>query len=142
MKKNPGRTYLMARLPIAVSMLGHGLDRIPKLQEFSSHMANQFSNTIIPFKLVAGFSTALPFVELGIGVLLILGLFTRFTCVLGLTVMLALTFGATMIEQWDNVFIQIIYGLYFTMLYYYAIYNRYSFDRLLSRNQNASSNVL
>jgi thiosulfate dehydrogenase [quinone] large subunit len=142
MKKNPGRTYLMARMPIAVSMLGHGLARIPKLQEFSDHMVNQFSKSIIPFKLVAGFSTALPFIELGVGVFLILGLFTRFSCVIGLLVMLALIFGSSMIEQWENVFTQIIYGLYFSMLYYYAIYNRYSFDRLLSRVPNAKSHVL
>jgi thiosulfate dehydrogenase (quinone) large subunit len=142
MRKNPGRTYLMARMPVAVSMLGHGLDRIPKLQGFSDHMVDQFSKSIIPVKVVAEFSTALPFVELGVGVLLILGLFTRFSCVLGLLLMLALIFGSTMIEQWDNVFIQIMYGLYFTMLYYYAFYNRYSFDRLLSREQNVKSHVL
>jgi thiosulfate dehydrogenase [quinone] large subunit len=142
MKKNPGRTYLMARLPIAVSMLGHGLTRIPKLQIFSDHMVEQFSKSMIPVKLVAPFSTALPFAELLIGTLLILGLFTRLACVLGLLFMLVLIFGSTVIEQWDNVFMQIIYGLYFTMLYYYAFYNRYSFDRLLGRIQDAKSHVL
>ena len=69
MKKNPGRTYLMARLPIAVSMLGHGLDRIPKLQVFSDHLVDQFSKSILPLKLVGLFGTALPFLELGIGAL-------------------------------------------------------------------------
>jgi thiosulfate dehydrogenase [quinone] large subunit len=142
MKKNPGRTYLMARMPIAVSMLGHGLARIPKLEIFSDHLVNQFSKSIIPIKLVAYFSMALPFAELLTGVLLILGLFTRFSCVLGLLTMLALIFGASIIEEWDNVFIQIIYGLYFTMLYYYAFNNRYSFDRLLGRIPDAKSHVL
>jgi thiosulfate dehydrogenase (quinone) large subunit len=142
MKKNPGRTYLMARMPIAVSMLGHGLDRIPKLEIFSDHLVNQFSKSIIPVKLVAPFSMALPFAELLTGVLLILGLFTRFGCVLGLLIMLALIFGSTMIEEWNNVFMQIIYGLYFCMLYYYAFYNRYSFDRLLGRIPNAKAHVL
>lgn len=142
MKKNPGRTYLMARMPVAVSMLGHGLARIPKLQGFSDHMVDQFSKSVIPVKLVAEFSAVLPFVELAVGVLLILGLFTRFVCVIGLLVILALIFGSSMTEQWENVFIQIIYGLYFSMLYYYAIYNRYSFDSLLRRDQHAKSNVL
>ena len=142
MKKTPGRAYLMARLPIAVSMFGHGLERIPKLHLFSDHLVEQFSKSIIPEKLVATFSTALPFAELLTGILLILGLFTRFSCVLGLLIMLALIFGSAMIEQWDNVFIQIIYGLYFSMLYYFAFYNRYSFDRLISREPNAKTNVL
>jgi thiosulfate dehydrogenase [quinone] large subunit len=142
MKKNPGRTYLLARLPIAVSMLGHGLDRIPKIQVFSDHLAGQFSKTILPLKLVIPFSTVLPFVELGVGILLLLGLFTRFACVIGLIAMLALILGSCLIEQWDNVLSQMLYGLYFVMLYYYAFYNRYSFDSLISREPNAKTNVL
>lgn len=142
MKKNPGRTYLMARLPIAVSMLGHGLDRIPKIQVFSDHLVGQFSKTILPLKLVIPFSTILPFVELGVGILLTIGLFTRFACVIGVIAMLALIFGSCLIEQWDNVLSQMLYGLYFVMLYYYAFYNRYSFDSLISREPNAKTNVL
>ena len=142
MKKNPGRTYLMARLPIAVSMLGHGLDRIPKIQVFSDHLVGQFSKTILPLKLVIPFSTILPFVELGVGILLTIGLFTRFACVIGVAAMLALIFGSCLIEQWDNVLSQMLYGLYFVMLYYYAFYNRYSFDSLISRDSNAKTNVL
>jgi len=142
MKKNPGRTYLMARLPIAVSALGHGLDRIPKLQIFSDHLISQFSKSILPIKLISPFSMLLPFIELGVGILLILGLFTRFACVVGLVTMLALILGSCLIEQWDNVLSQMLYSLYFVMLYYYAFYNRYSFDRLMSRVPNAKTHVL
>jgi thiosulfate dehydrogenase [quinone] large subunit len=142
MKKNPGRTYLMARLPIAVSLLGHGLDRIPKLQVFSDHLISQFSKSILPIKLVTPFSMTLPFVELGVGILLILGLFTRFACVIGVITMLALIFGSCLLEQWDNVLSQMLYSLYFVMLYYYAFYNRYSFDRLMGRIPNAKQHVL
>lgn len=142
MKKNPGRTYLMARLPIAVSALGHGIDRIPKIQVFSDHLVSQFSKSILPIKLVSLFSMTLPFIELGVGILLILGLFTRFACIVGLITMLALIFGSCLLEQWDNVLSQMLYGLYFVMLYYYAFYNRYSFDRLLGRIPNAKTNVL
>ncbi|MDO3627884.1 DoxX family protein [Mucilaginibacter sp. BT774] len=142
MRKNPGRTYLMARLPIAVSALGHGLDRIPKVQVFSDHLVSQFSKTILPLKLVSIFSITLPFIELGVGILLILGLFTRFACIVGLITMLALILGSCLIEQWDNVLSQMLYSLYFVMLYYYAFYNRYSFDRLLGRIPNAKTHVL
>jgi thiosulfate dehydrogenase [quinone] large subunit len=71
-----------------------------------------------------------------------LGLFTRFACVVGIITMLALIFGSCLIEQWDNVFSQMLYSLYFVMLYYYAFYNRYSFDRLMSRVPNAKTHVL
>lgn len=142
MKKNPGRTYLMARLPIAVSMIGHGLDRIPKLLVFRDHIVDQFSKSILPLKLIGPFATALPFVELGIGILLLLGLFTRLACVVGLIAMLALIFGSCLLEQWDNVLSQMLYSLYYVMLYYYAFYNRYSFDSLMSVEPNAKTNVL
>jgi thiosulfate dehydrogenase (quinone) large subunit len=132
-QKNPGKTYLLARLPIAVSMFGHGLDRTLKLQSFSSHLVSQFSNSIIPLFLVSPFSYALPFLELLTGTLLILGLFTRLACILGVVIMLALIFGSCMLEQWENVFTQIIYSLYFAMLYYFSFFNRYSFDSLISR---------
>lgn len=142
MQKNPGRTYLLARLPIAVSMLGHGLDRIPKLQTFSNHIAGQFSNSLLPEILVVPFSYVLPFLELLTGVLLILGLFTRYACVLGVLIMLTLILGSCLIEQWDNVFSQIIYGAYFALLYYFAFYNRYSFDRLVNRKDSGKTHVL
>jgi thiosulfate dehydrogenase [quinone] large subunit len=128
MQNNPNTTYLLARLPIAVSMFGHGLERIPKLQGFSSHLVGQFSKSMLPLALVIPFSYVLPFLELLTGILLILGLFTRFSCILGVLIMLALIFGSSMIEQWENVFTQIIYGAYFALLYYFAIYNRYSID--------------
>jgi thiosulfate dehydrogenase [quinone] large subunit len=128
MQNNPNTAYLLARLPIAISMFGHGLERIPKLQGFSSHLVVQFSKSIIPAALVTPFSYALPFLELLTGILLILGLFTRFSCILGVLIMLVLIFGSSMLEQWENVFTQIIYGAYFALLYYFAIYNRYSID--------------
>jgi thiosulfate dehydrogenase [quinone] large subunit len=62
---------------------------------------------------------------------LLLGLFTRFGCILGVLLMLALIFGSSLPEQWQNVFSQIIYGVYFALLYYFALCNVYSFDKLL-----------
>lgn len=134
MNNNPNTTYLLGRLPIAVSMLGHGLERMPKLQAFSSHIASQYSKSMLPVAFVTSFSYVLPFLELLTGILLILGLFTRFGCILGVLIMLALIFGSCMIEQWENVFTQIIYGAYFALLYYFAVYNRYSIDYVLKRN--------
>jgi thiosulfate dehydrogenase [quinone] large subunit len=128
MQNKPNTTYLLARLPIAVSMFGHGLERIPKLQGFSNHLTEQFGKSWLPSALVMPFSYVLPFLELITGFLLILGLFTRFSCILGVIIMLALIFGSSMIEQWENVFTQIIYGAYFALLYYFAVYNRYSID--------------
>jgi len=134
MNSKSGITYLLARLPIGMSMFGHGFDRIPKLQAFSTHMAGQFNKTIIPVSLVSFLGQVLPFLELLTGILLLLGLFTRLGCILGVVLMVALIFGSSVLEQWENVFTQIIYGAYFALLYYFADYNKYSIDSLFHKS--------
>ncbi len=75
MDNRPNTTYLLARLPIAVSMFTHGLERLPKLNNFSEHMVGQFSKSMLPTALVTPFSYMLPFLEFLTGILLIAGLF-------------------------------------------------------------------
>src|ERR1700753_656494 len=104
MNYKPNTSYLLARLPIGMSMFGHGFERIPKLQAFSTHMTGQFAKTMLPASLVSLFGQVLPFLELLTGILLLLGLFTRFGCILGVVLMLALIFGSSLLAQWDNVF--------------------------------------
>jgi thiosulfate dehydrogenase [quinone] large subunit len=123
-------TYLLARLPIGMSFFGHGLERLPKLAAFSNGMVASFSKSILPAGLVLPFGYVLPFLELLTGILLLLGLFTRFATVLGVAIMLALIFGSCMVEQWNNVFTQIIYGTYLALLFEFVQYNSISIDRL------------
>jgi thiosulfate dehydrogenase [quinone] large subunit len=126
-------TYLLARLPIGMSFFGHGLERLPKLAVFSHGMVTEFNKSILPLWLVTPFSYFLPFAELITGILLLLGLFTRFAAIFGVAIMLALIFGSSMIEQWNNVFTQIIYGAYLALLFYFAQYNSISIDGLTGR---------
>lgn len=126
-------TYLLARLPIGMSFFGHGLERLPKLAAFSHGIVTSFSKSILPETLVLPFGYILPILELLTGILLLLGLFTRFATVLGVALMLVLIFGSSMIEQWNNVFTQIIYGGYLALLFYFAQYNTISVDRLLKK---------
>lgn len=134
MNTKPGVTYLLARLPIGMSMFGHGFERIPKLQGFAAHVTAQFGKTMLPASLVMLFGQVLPFLELATGILLLLGLFTRFGCILGVLIMLALIFGSSLVEQWENAFTQIIYGAYFALLYHFAVYNKYSIDHLFNKS--------
>jgi len=129
--KNEEFSYLLARLPIGMSFFGHGLARLPKLEAFSHWMANLFSKTFLPETLVLAFGYILPILELIIGILILIGLFTRSGILLGLIVILMLIFGSSLIEQWENVFIQVVYGAYLVVLYRYLYYNRASFDYAL-----------
>ncbi|HZE83140.1 MAG TPA: DoxX family membrane protein [Puia sp.] len=132
MKSEPV-AYLLARLPIAMSMLGHGLIRLTKIQAFSQEMSNEFSKSFLPDVLVVPFSFLLPYVELFIGILLLLGLFTRWAAIFGAVTMIVLIFGSSILEQWNNIFIQLIYGAYFALLFRYAGYDYYSLDRILHK---------
>ncbi|RIJ34353.1 DoxX family protein [Pontibacter oryzae] len=124
--------YFLARLPIGMSMLGHGLARLPKLVAFSEGMAETFQKTWLPYPLVKQFAYFLPYIELNIGALLILGLFTRAVSTVGALLMVALIFGSCLLENWDNVFVQMLYGVYFALLLAFEhTYNRYSVDQMI-----------
>ena len=126
-------TYLLARLPMGMSMFGHGLIRLTKLQTFSNGMVAEFSKSFLPTSLVMAFSYALPFLEFAAGLLLLIGLYTRFACILGALIIIALIFGSSLLEQWNNIFSQIVYGAYFALLFQYADRNYYSIDRVMKK---------
>ena len=125
--------YLIARLSIGMSMFVHGLVRLPKLNGFGDWMVGSFKDSALPEALVRPFSYALPVLELAVGALLLLGLFTRLSIIAGSVIMLMLIFGSGMIEKWDAVFTQIVYGVIFAVLYNYLESNRYSVDRVLKK---------
>lgn len=120
--------YLMARLPIAMSMFGHGLTRLPRLDSFSLGMTQEFSRTWLPSNMVQAFGFVLPFMELLTGICLILGIFTRQALVVGVLLMVILIFGSSLIDEWQNVAIQMFYGIYFAALLVLVEHNGYSLD--------------
>jgi len=127
-KKPEHTAYLLARLPIGLSFLGHGLIRLTKLETFSKGMVEQFNGSLLPTKLVSAFGHVLPFLEFITGLLLLLGLFTRFAIILGAVVIMILIIGCSLIEQWNAIFTQLFYSAYLATLYYFTAYNVISVD--------------
>jgi thiosulfate dehydrogenase [quinone] large subunit len=123
--------YFFLRLPLAMSMFGHGLVRLPKLSGFAEGMKEQFEKSILPDVIVLPFGYALPVIELLIGILLILGWQTRIAIYAGLLTMAALIFGSSTIESWGAISVQLIHALYFGMLLYFLPKDRISFDAKL-----------
>jgi len=58
---NKPLSYLLLRLAVAMSMFGHGIVRIPKIDEFSTGMVKQFEPSLLPESLVQPFSYILPY---------------------------------------------------------------------------------
>lgn len=115
---NEQLAYALARITMGAAMFGHGLVRMPKLAGFRDWMVKLYDG-VMPAQLVGAFATILPFIELLIGLLLIVGLFTRSALVAGAILMIVLILGSCMKENWEVVGSQMIYGLF----YYFLIRN-------------------
>ncbi|WP_221392263.1 DoxX family membrane protein [Dyadobacter sp. NIV53] len=127
-------SFLLARLAIGMSMFGHGLVRIPKLHGFSNWMLGQFQKSILPNAIVEPFSYILPVAEFSIGLLLLLGLFTRQALIAGSFVMIALIFGSSMIEEWGAIPSQLFHAAYFSILLCFVhSYNVFALDNLIKK---------
>lgn len=132
---NPIPRYLpaLARLPIGLSLLGHGLVRLAKLSAFSQGMVSSFEPSFLPQSLVSAFGYILPFLEFAIGLFLIVGLFTRQALVVGIVIMAILIFGSSTIENWNAITAQLIHTGYLVALFFIIDENPFSIDHLLKR---------
>jgi thiosulfate dehydrogenase [quinone] large subunit len=126
-------TFLLLRLTIAASMLGHGLVRLPKLSAFSNWMVTSFEKSILPKMLVIPFSYVLPLAEFTVGVLLFTGLFTRPASIAGAIIMIILIFGTTMLENWEAVPSQLIHVTFYAVLLQFSQYNVWALDNLFKK---------
>src|SRR6478609_1277997 len=123
-------TYLLLRLAVGASMLGHGLVRLPKLQTFSNWMVGSFENSLLPKVLVVPFSYVLPIAEFLIGLMLLGGIFTKQSLTAGSIVMIVLIFGSTMIEHWDALPSQFIHLAFFVLLLQFVSSNSLALDNV------------
>jgi len=126
-------TFLLLRLGMGASLLGHGLVRLPKLAGFSNWMTTLFSHSMIPKLLVLPFSYLLPIAEFLIGTMLVLGLLTKQALLAGSIVMLILIFGSCMIEEWSALPSQVIHLFILSALLSQLPLNSFATDHLFNK---------
>ncbi|MFC4165522.1 DoxX family membrane protein [Epilithonimonas zeae] len=116
-------TYFFLRLPIAISLLGHGLVRLPKLETFSNWMVTSMDKSAIPSFIIVPFSYILPIVEFLIGLSLLIGFQTKYTIYSGLVLMSILILGSASIENWSAIEAQLLHSVYLGgLLWFYEKY--------------------
>jgi thiosulfate dehydrogenase [quinone] large subunit len=115
--------FFFLRLPLAVSLLGHGLVRLPKLHTFSNWMLTTMEKSVIPASLILPFSYLLPVAEAIIGVLLI-NFKTKYTLYSGLVLMSILILGSSSIENWSAIESQLLHSFYLFGLFWF--YEKFS----------------
>ena len=127
--------YFTLRLALGVNELIHGVTRIftGSLSAFVDLTQTQFQNTPLPVWQVRSFATVVPIAEFAIGILLILGLWTRWALVLAAMLMVGIIFGTGMRNEWQIVFLQMFYSFLYSLLLVWRRYDAWSLDAWMSR---------
>ena len=95
--------FLVVRLGMGINLLFHGLVRIPNLAGFVGGMQTKFAESMLPMFLVTPMANAIPFAELLLGLLLLLGIATRYA-LLGTAVQMAvLITGSCFLQEWGPI---------------------------------------
>jgi len=127
--------YGILRFAFGINIFGHGFIRIVNgTAAFAAWMLKEMQGTMMPVWMVTPFGYLVPWAETLLGLLLILGLFTRTSLVLGALLIGALTFGTTLRQDWGVAGLQVTYSLvYFVLLFLREKNNRLSLDAWLAR---------
>lgn len=128
--------FFTLRLALGINELMHGITRIfmgAGLAGFLNFTQNQFKDAPLPVWQVRSFGAVVPICELLIGVLLIIGLKTRWALVLAAVLMLGIIFGTAMRGDWQIVFLQMFYSLLYSLMLMWRRYDAWSVDAMMSR---------
>lgn len=115
--------FFFLRLPIAISLAGHGLVRIPKLQAFTEGMVKSMEKSVIPEILITPFGYLLPFLEAILGIVLLIGFKPKPTIYTSLALMSILILGSSSVENWSAIEAQLLHSLYLFVLLWFYIKN-------------------
>ena len=126
--------YALLRIVFGIDIFFHGLSRLlGDHAAFLAYLSQQMAKAPLPKSILPPFAAALPWTEATIGLLLLLGLFTRFALVAGSLEMIVLMAGITLAQNWEVAGIQLIYcAIYFVLLTHRGR-NFYSLDTLIGR---------
>jgi thiosulfate dehydrogenase (quinone) large subunit len=126
---------LLLRATLGLNIALHGITRIflGGVTPFVNATLTQFQNTPLPAWQVRAFATAVPFLELLIGVLLFVGLWTRWALSAGALLMMALIFGTALRSEWNLLFLQMFYSFLYFVLLMCRQYDSFSVDGLLKK---------
>lgn len=134
-RRGPVLAFLLLRITLGLNICMHGVSRIaagPAM--FANSLVPVFRNTPLPAWSVHAFGLVLPWAEAILGFLLLLGLCTRFALVSGSLLILVLTFGTALRQDWSTAGVQLIYASVYAALLALDRWNDYSLDRLFSRS--------
>jgi thiosulfate dehydrogenase [quinone] large subunit len=129
----------LIRWALGLLFLVGGIGKLMDLGGFvKGYLVPAFEKTVLPGGLVATYGYALPFVEVAIGVLLILGLCR--TCALVLTgvTLISLGFGQILLRQHATVANIYVYVLMTAIALWMGEHDRWALDRCCLRSRTCT----
>ncbi|HEV2521617.1 MAG TPA: DoxX family membrane protein [Candidatus Acidoferrales bacterium] len=116
---DPVIAYTILRLSFGANILLHGLSRLLNGRAaFLAYLTHYFEHAhLVPAGMLPTFAAILPWVETTLGLLLMLGLFSRFALIVGALVLLVLAIGTNLAQDWLVAGLQLIY----CFIYYYLL---------------------
>ena len=120
--RSPSNTviaYTILRVSFGANIMLHGLSRILNGRAaFLAYLTHYFEHShLVPAGMLPAFGAVLPWVETALGLLLVLGLFSRLTLIVGALVLLVLVIGTNLAQDWLVSGLQLIY----CFIYYYLL---------------------
>jgi thiosulfate dehydrogenase [quinone] large subunit len=127
--------YALLRLVVGVNLMMHGVSRtIAGSGEFAAKLVMQFEHAPLPAWSVWAFGLALPSIEGILGLLLLVGLRTRAALISASLLIVVLTFGSALLQDWAAAGIQLTYAVVYAALLFLRRYNGWSVDAWMARH--------
>lgn len=124
--------YALLRIALGLNICMHGIVRwATGLRSFAESLVPMFQKTPMPPWSVYSFGYFLPIVEATVGACVFFGFQTRRALISGAVLMLVLSFGSTLRQDWPTVGIQLTYSLVYSLLLAGIQFNSYGVDRIL-----------
>ena len=121
--------YGLLRLTMGLNFLFHSYGRWLDLGKFVGTVVREFAHLPLPEWSVRAFALAIPCWEPAVGVLLVLGLWTRWAVAAGALLIAALTFGTALRGEYPVLGDQLVYALtFFVLLLFRARGDRFGVD--------------
>lgn len=127
--------YTILRLSFGANIMLHGVSRLlAGHAAFLAYLSHYFEKTpLVPASVLPSFAWVLPPVETLLGLLLVLGLWTRFALIAGGLVLAMLVVGTNLAQDWNVAGLQLIYAFLYCYLLVHRDRNVVSIDGIMSR---------
>ena len=127
--------YALLRVAFGFNIMFHGIARLLVGHAgFMAYLTHYFEKVpAMPAGFLNLFGWILPPVETALGLLLVLGLFSRFAMIAGFCVMVMLVFGTNLAQDWIVSGLQLIYCIIYYFLLVRRDLNTIAVDSLFQR---------